>query len=428
VAEKSKINVVTLGCPKNLVDSEYLLGQLKQSNVQLVANADAADTVIINTCGFIKDAKQESLDAIMEAVGKKSRGELKKIVVMGCLSERFKKELAAEIPEVDSFFGTNQLREVLNDLGVNYKSELLGERFLTTPTHFAYLKISEGCDNPCSFCAIPLMRGQHRSKPIDEVVHEARLLSEKGVKELIVIAQDSTFYGLDLYGERQLAKLLGELNGIDGIEWIRLMYAYPAKFPLDVIEAFQKFPKLCRYIDIPIQHYSDSVLKSMRRGITQRTTRDFLLRLKNEIPGVALRTTLIVGYPNETEDDFKTLCDFVKEMQFHRLGVFTYSKEEGTASFELDDLISEEMKKERQAVIMQIQKDISQQHNESLIGKAMKVLIDSHDGEFSMGRTEWDAPEIDQEVFVRSSQPLKAGTFHTVTITDAVEYDLFASV
>ena len=428
MAEKSKINVVTLGCPKNLVDSEYLLGQLKQSNVQLVANADAADTVIINTCGFIKDAKQESLDAIMEAVGKKSRGELKKIVVMGCLSERFKKELAAEIPEVDSFFGTNQLREVLNDLGVNYKSELLGERFLTTPTHFAYLKISEGCDNPCSFCAIPLMRGQHRSKPIDEVVHEARLLSEKGVKELIVIAQDSTFYGLDLYGERQLAKLLGELNGIDGIEWIRLMYAYPAKFPLDVIEAFQKFPKLCRYIDIPIQHYSDSVLKSMRRGITQRTTRDFLLRLKNEIPGVALRTTLIVGYPNETEDDFKTLCDFVKEMQFHRLGVFTYSKEEGTASFELDDLISEEMKKERQAVIMQIQKDISQQHNESLIGKAMKVLIDSHDGEFSMGRTEWDAPEIDQEVFVRSSQPLKAGTFHTVTITDAVEYDLFASV
>ena len=428
MAEKSKINVVTLGCPKNLVDSEYLLGQLKQSNVQLVANADAADTVIINTCGFIKDAKQESLDAIMEAVGKKSRGELKKIVVMGCLSERFKKELAAEIPEVDSFFGTNQLREVLNDLGVNYKSELLGERFLTTPTHFAYLKISEGCDNPCSFCAIPLMRGQHRSKPIDEVVHEARLLSEKGVKELIVIAQDSTFYGLDLYGERQLAKLLGELNGIDGIEWIRLMYAYPAKFPLDVIEAFQKFPKLCRYIDIPIQHYSDSVLKSMRRGITQRTTRDFLLRLKNEIPDVAIRTTLIVGYPNETEDDFKTLCDFVKEMQFHRLGVFTYSKEEGTASFELDDLISEEMKKERQAVIMQIQKDISQQHNESLIGKAMKVLIDSHDGEFSMGRTEWDAPEIDQEVFVRSSQPLKAGTFHTVTITDAVEYDLFASV
>jgi ribosomal protein S12 methylthiotransferase len=428
VSEKSKINVVTLGCPKNLVDSEYLLGQLKHSSVQLVANADDADTVIINTCGFIKDAKQESIDAIMEAVGKKNRGELKKIVVMGCLSERFKKELAAEIPEVDSYFGTNQLRDVLKDLGVNYKSELLGERFLTTPTHFAYLKISEGCDNPCSFCAIPLMRGQHHSKPIDEVVYEAQLLSEKGVKELIVIAQDTTYYGLDLYGERRLAKLLGELNGIDGIEWIRIMYAYPAKFPLDVIEAFQKFPKLCRYIDIPIQHCSDNVLKSMRRGSTQHSTRDLLLRLKNEIPGVALRTTLIVGYPNETEDDFKTLCDFVKEMQFHRLGVFPYSKEEGTASFELDDVIPEEIKKARQVAIMEIQKEISQYHNESLIGKTLKVLIDSQDGEFYMGRTDWDAPEIDQEVFVRSSQPLQAGTFYTVAITDAVEYDLFASV
>jgi ribosomal protein S12 methylthiotransferase len=428
VSEQSKINVVTLGCPKNVVDSEYLLGQLKHSSVQLVANADEADTVIINTCGFIKDAKQESIDAIMEAVGKKKRGELKKIVVMGCLSERFRKELAAEIPEVDSFFGTNQLRDVLDNLDVDYKSELLGERFLTTPTHYAYLKISEGCDNPCSFCAIPLMRGLHRSKPIEEVVHEARLLAKKGVKEIIVIAQDTTYYGLDLYGERQLAKLLGELHNIDGIEWIRLMYAYPAKFPVDVIEAFQKFPKLCRYIDIPIQHYSDSILKSMRRGITQRTTRDLLLRLKSEISDVALRTTLIVGYPNETNDDFKMLCDFVKEMRFHRLGVFTYSEEEGTAAFELGDLISEEIKQERQAAIMEIQKDISERHNESLIGTTVKVLIDSQDGEFFIGRTEWDAPEIDQEVFVSSSQTLKAGTFHTVAITDAVEYDLFASV
>jgi ribosomal protein S12 methylthiotransferase len=428
VSEKSKINVVTLGCPKNIVDSEYLLGQLKHSNIQLVANADDADTVVINTCGFIKDAKRESIDAIMEAVGKKNRGELKKIVVMGCLAERFKKELAAEIPEVDSYFGTNQLRDVLKDLDVDYKSELLGERFLTTPNHFAYLKISEGCDNPCSFCAIPLMRGQHRSKPIGEVVHEARLLAEKGVKELIVIAQDTTYYGLDLYGERRLAKLLGELNDIDEIKWIRLMYAYPAKFPSDVIEAFQKFPKLCRYIDIPIQHNSDSVLKSMRRGATERSTRDLLLRFKSEIHGVALRTTLIVGYPNETEDDSKALCDFVKEMRFHRLGVFTYSKEEGTAAFELDDSVSEEIKLERQAAIMEIQKDISEQYNKSLIGKTVKVLIDSQDGEFFMGRTEWDAPEIDQEVFVSSRQPLKIGTFHEVTITDAVEYDLFASV
>ena len=425
--EKSKINVVTLGCPKNIVDSEYLLGQLKHSNTQIVASADDADTVIINTCGFIKDAKQESIDAIMEAVEKKNRGELKKIVVIGCLSERFKKELATEIPEVDSFFGTNQLPDVLKDLSVDYKSELLGERLLTTPAHYAYLKISEGCDNPCSFCAIPLMRGQHRSKPTEEVVHEARLLAEKGVKELIVIAQDTTYYGLDLYGERRLAKLLGELNDIDEIKWIRLMYAYPAKFPLDVIEAFQKFSKLCRYIDIPIQHNSDSVLKSMRRGITERSTRDLLLRIKNEISDIALRTTLIVGYPNETENDFKALCDFVKEMRFHRLGVFTYSKEEGTAAFELDDSVSEETKLERQAAIMEIQKNISESYNESLIGKKVKVLIDSQDGEYFIGRTEWDAPEIDQEVFVSSHKPLKAGTFQTVTITDAVEYDLFAS-
>jgi ribosomal protein S12 methylthiotransferase len=428
VSGKPKINVVTLGCPKNLVDSEHLLGQLQKSSAKLVASMDAADTVIINTCGFIKDAKQESLDAIMEAVGKKNRGELKKIVVMGCLSERFRKELAAGIPEVDSFFGTNQLRDVLHELGVKYKSELLGERYLTTPTHFAYLKISEGCDNPCSFCAIPLMRGRHRSTPMEEIVHEAQLLAGKGVKELIVIAQDTTYYGLDLYGERRLASLLGELNRIDGIEWIRLMYAYPAKFPIDVIEAFQKYPKLCRYIDIPIQHYSDNVLKSMRRGLTQRSTRDLLVRLQSDVPGVALRTTLIVGYPNETEDDFKALCEFVKEIRFHRLGVFTYSKEEGTTSFELGDPISEERKQERQSVIMEIQKDISNHHNESLIGKTMKVLIDSHDGEFYMGRTEWDAPEIDQEVFVRSTHPLKSGTFQTVTITDAVEYDLFASV
>jgi ribosomal protein S12 methylthiotransferase len=428
VSEKPKINVVTLGCPKNVVDSEYLLGQLKHSSVQLVASIDDADTVIINTCGFIKDAKQESIDAIMEVVGKKNRGELKKIIVMGCLSERFKKELTSEIPEVDSFFGTNQLPEVLKDLNADYKSELLGERFLTTPHHYAYLKISEGCDNPCSFCAIPLMRGQHRSKPIEEVVREAQLLAEKGVKEVIVIAQDTTYYGLDLYGERRLAKLLGELNSIEGIEWIRLMYAYPAKFPLDVIEAFNKFPKLCRYIDIPIQHCSDSVLKSMRRGLTQRSTQDLLLRLKNEISNVALRTTLIVGYPNETDDDFKALSDFVKEMRFHRLGVFTYSREEDTAAFELGDSVSEEIKQERQTAIMEIQKDISERHNESLIGKKLKVLIDSQDGEFFIGRTEWDAPEIDQEVFVSSGQPLKVGTFHKVLITDAVEYDLFASV
>jgi len=427
VPEPLKISVVTLGCPKNVVDSEYLLGQLQQSQARLVANVDDADTLIINTCGFIKDAKQESIDAIMEAVEKKKRGGLKKIVVMGCLAERFKKELAAEIPEVDSFFGTNQLSAILKDLGTDYKTELLGERSLTTPDHYAYLKISEGCDNPCSFCAIPLMRGQHRTKPMEELVHEARLLAEKGVKELIVIGQDTTSYGLDLYGERRLAQLLGKLNGIDGIEWIRLMYAYPAKFPHEVIDAFQKFPKLCRYIDIPIQHCSDRVLKSMRRGMTRRSTYELLTRLQRELPGLALRTTLIVGYPGETNEDFTLLYDFVKEMRFHRLGVFTYSQEEGTAAFDLGDPVAEEVKQERQAAIMEAQKEISRQHNESLVGKTLKVLVDGREGEFFVGRTEWDAPEIDQEVFVRSAQPLKAGTFQTVTITDGAEYDLYAS-
>jgi ribosomal protein S12 methylthiotransferase len=428
VSEKQKIAVVTLGCPKNLVDSEYLLGQLQHGPVQLVSGVDDADTVIINTCGFIKDAKQESLDAIMEAVEKKNRGTLKKIVVMGCLAERFKNELAAEIPEVDSFYGTHQLQDVLNELGSPYKNELLGERLLTTPSHVAYLKISEGCDNPCSFCAIPLMRGAHRSKPMQDVIHEASLLAQKGVKELIVIAQDTTYYGVDVDGKRQLATLLGELQAQDGIEWIRLMYAYPAKFPLNLIDAFQKYPKLCRYLDIPVQHVADGVLKSMRRGMTETSTRELLARLKHEIPRIALRTTLIVGYPNETEDDFKRLCDFVREVRFHRLGVFTYSKEEGTASYGLEDPVPEEVKNERLARIMEIQKEISREHNESLVGTTARVLIDSHDGEFFIGRTEWDAPEIDQEVFVHSARPLKTGTFHHVTVTDAMEYDIVAEV
>jgi ribosomal protein S12 methylthiotransferase len=428
VAVKSKVNVVTLGCPKNLVDSEYLLGQLQYDTVQLVKDADEADTVIINTCGFIQDAKQESIDAILEAVEKKKKGTLKKVIVMGCLSERFKSELRSEIPEVDSFFGTNQLRDVLHSLNIEYRNSLHGERLLTTPSHYAYLKISEGCDNPCSFCAIPLMRGQHRSTPLEEIVQEAQLLAKKGVKELIVIAQDTTYYGLDLYGSRQLATLLRELNGIHGIEWIRLMYAYPAKFPMDVIEAFQNYTKLCRYIDIPIQHSSDQVLKSMRRGMTGETTRDLLRHLKDEIPNLAFRTTLIVGYPGETENDFKELCDFVEKIRFHRLGVFLYSQEEGTSAFEFGDPLPGEIKQERQSIIMEIQKQISEEHNESLIGKTMKVLIDGQENDFYIGRTEWDAPEIDQEVLIRSSQPLKPGTFHSVTITSATEYDLFASV
>jgi len=428
VAVKSKVKVVTLGCPKNIVDSECLLGQLNNSNVQIVTNADEADTVVINTCGFIQDAKQESINAILEAVDKKNRGRIKRIIVMGCLSERFKNELTAEIPEVDSFFGTNQLPGVLNTLGAKFKTDFPGERLLTTPSHYAYLKISEGCDNPCSFCAIPLMRGKHRSKPIEELVHETRLLAEKGVKELIVIAQDTMYYGLDLYEKKQLAALLGELNGIDGIEWIRLMYAYPAKFSFDIIEAFQKYPKLCRYIDIPIQHCNDDILKSMRRGINRKATHELLLKLKNEIPDIALRTTLIVGYPGETEKDFKELCDFVEETGFHRLGVFLYSQEEGTTAYNLGDPIPAEIKQERQAAIMEIQRNISEKRNESLIGRTLKILIDIQDKNYFIGRTEWDAPEIDQEVIIHSAKSLKAGTFHSVTITDATEYDLIAAV
>ncbi len=425
---KLKVNVVTLGCPKNIVDSEFLLGQLNQSDVQIVTDADQADTIVINTCGFIQDAKQESINAILEAVDKKNRGRIKRIVVMGCLSERFKKELAAEIPEVDSFFGTNQLTDVMNSLGVNYKTDLIGERLLTTPSHYAYLKISEGCDNPCSFCAIPLMRGKHSSKPMEELVRETQLLAEKGVKELIVIAQDTTYYGLDLYGRRQLAALLGKLDEIDGIEWIRLMYAYPAKFPLDVIEAFQKYTKLCRYIDIPIQHCNDTVLKSMRRGIGWKATRKLLLKLKSEIPDLALRTTLIVGYPGETENDVKELCGFIEEIGFHRLGVFLYSQEEGTAAFDLGDPVLTVIKEERQAAIMEIQKNISEKRNESLIGKKLKVLIDTQEQNYFVGRSEWDAPEIDQEVLVHSDHLLNSGTFQSVTVTDATEYDLVATV
>ncbi|MBN1397537.1 MAG: 30S ribosomal protein S12 methylthiotransferase RimO [Bacteroidetes bacterium] len=425
MASQSKIKVVTLGCPKNIVDSEYLLGQLDNS-FQITDDIEETDTVVINTCGFIQDAKEESIDAILEAVDKKNRGVIRKIVVMGCLSERFKNELASEIPEVDFFFGTNQLAGVLNSLNAG-PFQHPGQRHLTTPSHYAYLKISEGCDNPCSFCAIPLMRGKHRSRPVEEIVQEAHSLAEKGVKELIVIAQDTTYYGLDFYNKRQLAALLGKLDDIDGIEWIRLLYAYPAKFPTDVIDAFQKYRKLCRYIDIPVQHCSDDILKSMRRGISSKATRELLLKLKSEIPGLALRSTLIVGYPGETEDHFKELCDFVEEMQFHRLGVFVYSQEEGTAAYDLGDPVPAEKKQERQAAIMEIQKRISEKRNETLIGKTLKILIDIQDKNYLIGRTEWDAPEIDQEVIVYSRKPLKAGTFHSAVISDAAEYDLTAS-
>lgn len=426
VDQTEKINVVTLGCAKNLVDSEVLLGHLKYGKARLVDSADDADTVVINTCGFIEAAKQESIDAILEAVHKKQDGSLKKVIVMGCLSERFKAELQQEIPDVDSYFGSNQLQDILAKLGVDYRRELLGERLLTTPSHFVYLKISEGCDNPCSFCAIPLMRGVHKSKPLEQVIAEAHSLASKGVKELIIIAQDSTCYGLDLYGGRKLSSLLGELQAVDGIEWIRLMYAYPAKFPMDVIEAFQRYPKLCRYLDIPVQHAADDVLKSMRRGTTNRGLRELLTTIKDEIPQIALRTTMIVGYPNETEADFQVLCDFVREIEFSRLGVFTYSHEEGTSAYDLGDPIPKEEKERRKNIIMAIQQAISLARNEAFVGSEVRVLIDRiEDGQY-VGRTERDAPEIDQEVFVTAKRSLKAGSFISATVTDATEYDLSA--
>lgn len=423
-----KISVVTLGCSKNVVDSEVLLGQLRLNNASVVGDVDDAEIAVINTCGFIEAAKQESIDAIMEAVRKKNKGQLKKIIVMGCLSERFAKELSIEIPEVDAFFGSNQLKDVATELGIDYKQELLGERQLTTPSHFAYLKISEGCDNPCSFCAIPLMRGLHRTKPFEQVIEEARLLAAKGVKELIIIGQDTTYYGLDLYGQHRLDALLTEISSIEGIEWIRLMYAYPAKFPKEILKVYQKHPKLCRYLDIPVQHASDAVLKSMRRGITNRAMRDLLHKIKDSVPNIALRTTLIVGYPNETENDFEVLCDFVKEMKFHRLGVFTYSQEEGTFAYDLGDPIPAKVKEERCATIMQIQQEISTERNQSLQGVQARVLLDRREGEFMVGRTEWDAPEIDQEVYVRNKDILSVGNFCDVTIVDTTEYDLYADV
>lgn len=426
--KRSNISVVTLGCSKNVVDSETLVGQLRLGKVPVVENVDDADTVVINTCGFIEAAKQESIDAILEAVERKNQGKLKKIVVVGCLSERFRSDLAKEIPEVDAYFGTNQLPEVLANLGVDYKNELLGERVLSTPAHFAYLKISEGCDHPCSFCAIPLMRGKHRTKPREQVLSEARSLASKGVKELILIGQDSTYYGLDLYGEQQLASLLRELSGIEGIEWIRLMYAFPSKFPLDLLESYRTLPSLCHYIDIPIQHASDAVLKSMRRGITNRATRELLEKIRGAATNMAIRTTLIVGYPNESEQDFQTLYDFVKEVKFHRLGVFTYSQEAGTSADILGDPIPKAVKEERQKTLMELQKQISEERNRALIGSTVKVLIDRTEGEFLVGRTEWDAPEIDQEVFISNRDHQVPGSFCNVRISDATEYDLYGTI
>lgn len=429
MSRKNKISVITLGCSKNTVDSERLMSQLKLNKFDLADNPEEADSVIINTCGFIDAAKEESVNTILSAVELKKQGKLKKVVVAGCLSERYMNDLRKEIPEVDSFFGTEAYEGIVKDFGGDFKYELLGERCLTTPKHFAYLKISEGCDNPCSFCAIPLMRGLHKSKPMADLITETKSLAEKGVKEIIIIGQDTTDYGKENNGKRNIAELLNKLSIIDGIEWVRLLYAYPSHFPEDLISEIANNPKICKYIDIPLQHISDNVLKSMRRGITQRRTKELLYTLKERIPDLTLRTTFIIGYPNETDKEFEELCQFVKDIKFDRFGVFNYSIEENTPSYILGDPIPPEVKEERKSILMEIQKEISQKKNEELIGKSMKVLIDSKEGEYFIGRTERDAPEVDGEVLIESGNiNLKVGRFYSVDIYDCNEYDLYGKI
>lgn len=421
-----KINIVTLGCAKNIVDSEHLAGQLGEG-WEVVYDSDSTDAkvVVVNTCGFIGDAKEESIDTILRFAAAKEAGDIDHLFVMGCLSERYRDELIEEIPEVDEFFGVNNIADILKTVGVRYRDELRGERRLTTPKHYAYLKISEGCNWGCGYCAIPLIRGKHVSVPMEELIEEATALAAKGVRELIVIAQDTTYYGLDLYGKRRLGELLRTLCRIDGIEWVRLHYAYPAHFPQEVIEAMRDEPKICKYLDIPLQHISDRMLRSMRRGLSKAETTRLVEDLRREIPDIALRTTLLVGYPGETEQDFRELLDFVATARFDRLGVFPYSEEEGTYSAtELTDDVPQEVKEVRAEAVMELQREIARDSNERLTGTLQKVIIDRREGDFWVGRTQYDSPEVDQEVLIPASATLRTGDFATVRIASADDYDL----
>lgn len=413
-----------MGCAKNVVDSEKLLAQLRLSNIELAPTIDQADVAVVNTCGFIGQAKEESVDALVEQVRRKSDGLLKKVFAMGCLTERYRQDLAKELPELDGIFGSNELGDVLRSLGAEYRSHLLGERVLTTPSHYAFLKISEGCDNPCSFCAIPLMRGGHRSRPEREILEEAELLVARGVKELIIIGQDTTYYGLDTEGRRRLPRLLEHLADLRGLRWLRLMYAYPAKFPLEVLDVIAGHPKICSYLDMPLQHVSDAVLRSMRRGLSSHALRDLLGRIRERVPEIALRTTLIVGYPAEGRREFDELLGFVEEFRFDRLGAFTYSQEEGTAAHELGDPVPADEKESRRARLMELQREISLAGNERLIGTRQTVLIDREEAGQYFGRTERDAPEVDNEVIVHARRTLAPGEFVEVDIVDAYEYDI----
>ncbi|MEO0571549.1 MAG: 30S ribosomal protein S12 methylthiotransferase RimO [Bacteroidota bacterium] len=423
--KNNRINVVTLGCSKNVYDSEVLMGQLRANNKEVV-HEEEGNVVVINTCGFIANAKEESVNTILEYVQKKEEGDVDKVFVTGCLSERYKPDLQKEIPNVDEYFGTTDLPNLLKALGADYKHELLGERLTTTPKNYAYLKIAEGCDRPCSFCAIPLMRGKHKSKPIEELVSEAEKLAAKGVKELILIAQDLTFYGLDLYRKRKLALLLEHLVRVEGIEWIRLHYAFPSGFPLDVLEVMAREPKICNYIDIPLQHISDPILKSMRRGTTKAKTTKLLQDFRKAVPEMAIRTTLIVGYPGETEEDFQTLKEWVREMRFERLGCFTYSHEENTRAFSLEDDVPEEVKQTRANEIMEIQSQISWELNQEKIGKTYRCIVDRKEGNYFVGRTEFDSPDVDNEVLIDATKfYIKVGEYTEIKITDAADFDLY---
>lgn len=428
--KNKRINLYTLGCAKNVYDSEKLSGQLKANELTVVHEApiDKNDIIVVNTCGFINDAKEESVNSILEFAKAKEDGDVKELFVMGCLSERYKPDLQKEIPEVDRFFGVNDMDKILKQFGVDYKIELVGERLLSTPKHYAFLKISDGCNHKCSFCAIPLIKGFNKSLKMEDLLTEARKLAQKGVKELVLIGQDTTYYGIDLYGKRKLAELMKSLADIEGIEWLRLQYAYPASFPTEILDVINSHPNICNYIDMPIQHISEKMLRIMRRGVSQKRLVELLNQFRERVDNIAVRSTLVVGHPNETDEDFDELVDFVKEYKFDRLGVFKYSHEEGTSAFELEDNVPEEIKEERLNILMSVQQQISLKKNEEKIGKTFKVLIDKKEGQYWVGRTEFDTPEVDNEVLFPYDENLKIGNFYNVKITEASEYDLIGNI
>lgn len=429
--KQDKVNVITLGCSKNLVDSENLITQLKANDYDVVHDSDDQDAniVIVNTCGFIDVAKQESIDTILAYAGVRGEGGIDKLYVTGCLSQRYREDLEREIPEVDAWFGTLELPGLLSRLNADYKHDLIGERIITTPPHYAYLKISEGCNRTCSFCAIPLMRGKHISRPIEALVAEAKSLARRGVKELMLIAQELTYYGLDLYKKRELPALLDALCEVEGIEWIRLHYAYPSKFPLEIFDAMARQPKVCNYLDIPLQHAANGVLERMRRQITREETTELIKIARQRVPEIAIRTTMLVGFPGETEEEFEELCDFVREMEFERLGVFQYSHEENTTAYDLPDDVPEEVKADRAARLMEIQQDISYRKNLEKVNQNHRVLFDRKEGAYFIGRTEFDSPEVDNEVLVEATSNFaRIGDFATVKITSAAEFDLFGEI